>query len=318
MSSIFLSHNHADKPFVNKLAKDLRMSGYYVWTDDAEIKIGDSLIQKIREGIEKVTYLGAVISSNSVDSEWVKKELDIAMNQEIEGKKVKVLPLLLGDVELPGFLKGKKYADFREERLYDNSLNEIKKRLDEFHSNDNQQIGTPNVMDAPESLKKTLPTYTKPSRIIKNKSIISLPADASTSGFEIENSLYSELAMGQINSGWYSNAEKTINKISDDKLISELYSELAKGQINSGWYSNAEKTIDKISDDKLKSELYSELAKGQINSGWYSDAEKTIDKISDDKLISELYSELVKGQINSGWHSDAEKTIDKISSKKIK
>lgn len=132
MTSIFLAHSHTDKPFVNKLAKDLRKSGYYVWTDDAEIKVGDSLIQKIREGIDNVAYVGAVISSNSVESEWVKKELDIAMNQEIEGKEVKVLPLLLDDIELPGFLKGKRYADFRDEQLYDRSLDEIKKRLDEF------------------------------------------------------------------------------------------------------------------------------------------------------------------------------------------
>jgi len=118
MSSIFLSHSHGDKSFVNTLAKDLRISGYYVWTDDAEIKIGDSLIQKIREGIDKVEYVGAVLSYNSINSEWVIKELDIAMNQEIEGKKVKVLPLLLDDVELPGFLKGKKYVTTHPLRSY--------------------------------------------------------------------------------------------------------------------------------------------------------------------------------------------------------
>ncbi len=132
MSSIFLCHSHADKSFVDKLAKDLRRSGYYVWADDAEIKIGDSLIQKIREGIDKVAYVGVIISHSSINSEWVRKELDIAMNQEIEGRKVKVLPLLLENVELPGFLKGKRYADFRDKRLYNKSLNEIKKRLDEI------------------------------------------------------------------------------------------------------------------------------------------------------------------------------------------
>lgn len=132
MTSIFLSHSHADKPFVNRLATDLRSSGYYVWTDDAEIKIGDSLIQKIREGIDTVAYVGVVISSNSVKSEWVNKEVDIAMNQEIEGQRVKVLPLLLDNIKLPGFLIGKRYADFTDERLYDDSLAEIKKRLDEF------------------------------------------------------------------------------------------------------------------------------------------------------------------------------------------
>jgi hypothetical protein len=144
MSSIFLSHSHKDKTFVNELASDLRRSGYYVWTDDAEIKIGDSLIpddaeikigdsliQKIREGIDRVAYVGVVLSIDSINSEWVKKELDIAMNQEIEGRRVKVLPLLLDDVELPGFLIGKKYADFRDKQLYDKSIEEIKKCLDE-------------------------------------------------------------------------------------------------------------------------------------------------------------------------------------------
>lgn len=131
MSSIFLSHSHADKRFVNKLAKDLRRAGYYVWTDDAEIKVGDSLIEKIREGIDKVAYFGAVISRISIKSEWVKKEVDIAMNHEIEGKRVKVIPMLIDDIDLPGFLKGKKFADFRDLKKYGKALREIKDRLDE-------------------------------------------------------------------------------------------------------------------------------------------------------------------------------------------
>lgn len=60
-----------------------------------------------------------------------KKELDIAMNQEIEGKKIKVLPILLDNVVLPGFLLGKKYADFTDDSLYDYSLKEIVRVLDE-------------------------------------------------------------------------------------------------------------------------------------------------------------------------------------------
>jgi hypothetical protein len=47
MSSIFLSHNHADKPFVRRLAQDLQAAGARVWLDEAEMLIGDSLIKKI-------------------------------------------------------------------------------------------------------------------------------------------------------------------------------------------------------------------------------------------------------------------------------
>src|SRR5262245_15458569 len=118
MSSIFLSHTHADKPFVRRLAQDLQAAGVRVWLDEAEMMIGDSLIEKIREGIDKMEYVGVVLSQDSVKSRWVQEEIDIAMNQQIEGKRVKVLPLVIENCELPGFLKGKLYADFRESARY--------------------------------------------------------------------------------------------------------------------------------------------------------------------------------------------------------
>ncbi len=125
MSSIFLSHNSKDKPFVRKLANDLRRKGHYAWIDEAEIKVGDSLIEKIEEGIEQTDFLGVIISSNSVDSEWVKREVRIALTQEISGKKVKVLPILLEEVKIPIFLTDKKYADFTSDDKYNSSLKEI-------------------------------------------------------------------------------------------------------------------------------------------------------------------------------------------------
>lgn len=140
MSSIFLSHNSKDKPFVRKLANDLRRRGFYVWVDEAEIKVGDSLIEKIREGIDKVEYVGVVLSNNSINSEWVKKEIDIAMNQEIDGKRVKVLPIMLEKVDPPSFLKGKLYADFTTEEAYRHGLDSIVERLSE---NPNESSSSP-------------------------------------------------------------------------------------------------------------------------------------------------------------------------------
>lgn len=129
MSSIFLSHNSADKPFVRKLAADIRRNGFYTWVDEAEIKLGDSLIEKIEEGIENTDYLGVVISSHSIKSEWVNREVRIALNQEISGKRVKVLPILLENVDIPSFLIDKKYADFTREENYRQSLQMILDRL---------------------------------------------------------------------------------------------------------------------------------------------------------------------------------------------
>lgn len=129
VKSIFLSHVWTDKDFANHLADDLRLRGIRVWIDEAEIKLGDSLIEKIRHGIDEMDYLGVVLSPNSVNSEWVKKEVDIAMNHEIEGKRVKVLPLLHKKCDLPGFLKGKLYADFTTKTHYNAGLLLLIQRL---------------------------------------------------------------------------------------------------------------------------------------------------------------------------------------------
>ena len=129
MSSIFFSYSHKDRDVVDRIAEDLQNFGFYIWIDKAEIKIGDSLIKKIREGIDKVEYVGAIISKNSIDSEWVQREIDIAMNQEIEGKKVKVLPILIDKIDLPWFLKGKLYADFTDEHNYKNGIKLLVERL---------------------------------------------------------------------------------------------------------------------------------------------------------------------------------------------
>lgn len=131
MSTVFLSHSHADKPFTRKLAASLRAAGHGVWIDEAEINIGDSLIEKIREGLDQVDYVAAILSSTSIDSPWVTRELDIASNREIEEGRVVVLPLLVEKVDLPGFLKGKFYGDFTDEEQYDAIVKLLLRQLGE-------------------------------------------------------------------------------------------------------------------------------------------------------------------------------------------
>lgn len=128
--SIFLSHNWNDKPFARRLAADLSDLGVRVWLDEAEIQLGDSLIEKIRSGIDEVDFVAVILSPDSVQSSWVQHEIDVAMNQEIEGKSVKVLPLLYRKCELPGFLKGKLYADFSDDSKYQGSLGVLLRRLE--------------------------------------------------------------------------------------------------------------------------------------------------------------------------------------------
>src|SRR5262245_14512862 len=115
MTSIFLSHTSADKPFVEKLACDLKRIGIDVWFDKWEIKVGESITWKIEEGIRENEYLGIVLSPDALNSEWVKTELSSAWRKQMQLKRVTILPILYRDCEIPLFLADRKYADFRKD-----------------------------------------------------------------------------------------------------------------------------------------------------------------------------------------------------------
>ncbi len=107
MPSIFLSHNSSDKPFVRQLAERLTAAGAVVWLDEAELQIGDSLIERISDAVETIDFVAAILSPRSVTSRWVKKELSLAMNKEISGRRVTVLPILIEPCDLPDSLRDK-------------------------------------------------------------------------------------------------------------------------------------------------------------------------------------------------------------------
>lgn len=129
LKSIFLCHSSTDKQSVREIAKQLTIKGSQVWLDEAEILVGDSIIEKIQDGIEKSDYLGIVLSPNSVASIWVKKEVEAALTQEIESGAVKVIPILLESCEIPLFLRPKKYADVSSAESFDQGIQDVVKRL---------------------------------------------------------------------------------------------------------------------------------------------------------------------------------------------
>ena len=161
---IFLSHSHADNAFAQRVAKDLRQAGVRVWIDEAEIKVGDSLIERIHDGIDKMDFVAALISAKSVKSPWVQKELDVAMNQEIKGRRIKVLPLLLEKCDLPLFLEGKLYADFTAETNYESGLRKILGRLGIVVANEVDKFGTKAVIF--KNFRKRVIDYFRPRKTL--------------------------------------------------------------------------------------------------------------------------------------------------------
>jgi len=109
----FISHSTRDKPFVRRLAADLVAHGIKVWLDEQRLLVGDSVPEKIAQGLAESDFFLIVVSANSVESEWVEKELSTALVHEIERRKVTVLPIRVDDAKIPNSIRDKLYADFR-------------------------------------------------------------------------------------------------------------------------------------------------------------------------------------------------------------
>jgi len=107
----FISYSHADKAFVARLVNELKQLGVGVWIDEVELVIGDSLIERLGGAIGESDFLVAVISPHSVGSPWCQKELALAATQGIGQRRVKVLPVRLGGVDMPSFLQDAVWGD---------------------------------------------------------------------------------------------------------------------------------------------------------------------------------------------------------------
>jgi CheY-like chemotaxis protein len=120
---VFISYSSKDRPFAEKLAAKLLDHGWQVWYDQWEIKVGDSIIERIEQGITSSSYLIILLSEASVTSKWVQEEIHAAFVRQLEGKESKVLPALIEDCNIPPFLRSKKYADFRSS--FDEGIQQI-------------------------------------------------------------------------------------------------------------------------------------------------------------------------------------------------
>ena len=111
--------NLEDELFVEKLGKDLAKRGARV--KKLVLDAGDgvskmSLVSRLNHlTMPKGEYVVAVISTNSIKSKWLQKELPILIDEQGGTKKVSIVPITLGiksDSNIPQFLRGKICAYF--------------------------------------------------------------------------------------------------------------------------------------------------------------------------------------------------------------
>jgi len=107
MIKAFLSHTGADKDLVaivqEKLSKD------HAWYDAVDIENGESIPEKINEGLRNATHYVLFWSEKASNSPWVRAELNAAFVQMMSGK-CKFMVFILDDTKLPELLQPYKYT----------------------------------------------------------------------------------------------------------------------------------------------------------------------------------------------------------------
>lgn len=124
---VFLSYSHEDAQFVDRLARDLMHNKARVWIDRWQLSVGDSLIERIEKAVEDAYAVIIVLSRAATRSKWCRTELSSALLKELEQKRVFVLPVVIDRCKVPLFLRGKLYADFRED--YDTGISNLLRAL---------------------------------------------------------------------------------------------------------------------------------------------------------------------------------------------
>ncbi len=110
---IFLSHSSKDRKVAADLADDLNFCSTDVWLDQWELQIGQSLTDELAKAMDASRYIAILITENYNKSVWTKTEYKKALSREQREGRTVMLPLLLGEVELPDFLEDKIYVDLR-------------------------------------------------------------------------------------------------------------------------------------------------------------------------------------------------------------
>lgn len=112
---MFISYRKNDLAQAERLANEVRNLGHRVWLDEWKIDLGDSIIERMNEGLEEATYVIVCYSSSGITSAWMGREWMSTLARQLNGHDVKLLPVQLTGNEPPAILADLKYANFTKD-----------------------------------------------------------------------------------------------------------------------------------------------------------------------------------------------------------
>jgi hypothetical protein len=123
---VFLSYHSGDRLWVTRLETALKGKGIRVWIDQEQILPGDRFVDALQHGLESCDSVALVVSLEALGSSWVQDEYQRALTlSNSSGRDLRLIPLLLEDLELPGFLANRQYVDFRDGSRFNQAVDQL-------------------------------------------------------------------------------------------------------------------------------------------------------------------------------------------------
>jgi len=95
--SCFISYSSKDEQFAERLHADLQNKGVRCWYAPHDLMIGERIRFAIDESIKVHEKLLVILSEEAINSDWVEKEVETALEEERREKRTILFPIRLDD-----------------------------------------------------------------------------------------------------------------------------------------------------------------------------------------------------------------------------
>lgn len=115
---VFLSYAFDDGDMARRIANAMTEKGIDVWWAGWEMKAGDSLRQRIEEGLADCTHFVVLLTRTSINKPWVQQEMDAGLVKRIAGQ-TRFIALRAGvpTVNLPPLISGMLSPEIADENF---------------------------------------------------------------------------------------------------------------------------------------------------------------------------------------------------------
>ncbi len=122
----FISHASEDKErFVLSFAKALLKNKIDAWVDQWEMRLGDSIVDKIfDDGIAQASAVIVILSNFSINKPWVREEMNSAFVQRVN-KGTRLIPVILDDCDVPTSLQSLQWIKINDPSSFEEPLQRV-------------------------------------------------------------------------------------------------------------------------------------------------------------------------------------------------